>query len=600
MARLEESLGNKEDAARAYLRVLDLDPDDDLRLAAELQYARLARETGDIRESMAVLEDMLDNPDYLDNQGEIQIEIAHGLAAQGKIDEAFALYTMIDSTYKNKPEAAEAFYAIGRIYETVYKDLDNAADNYEKSKLAYASSPTAKLAGKRAKDLQEYRKLRNKIFDTDTLLFYVMNPDSLAVRDSLQALADSLEREKRLKEGPSEDELMARRKQMARSRRRPHGRNTGITSIDEPTRTVAAGNLNLTRQQVYKKADQPAYRRLDLSKVPVDSLKHALALLRFNMGGIMYNKVGMLDSARYFFLLAMEDSLGTSRRAQGYYFLAQIDRDLGKEKEAIAREDELLRRFPDSPYARQVLKDRNLPVPPDSAEVIRKEYDLAASYLERGEYERGIQELQRFIERFPMSEECARAHLAIGLTCELDLGDSARALSAYRELIMKYPKSPCAERAKKVVETIRKFQLKQGMYAERKALRDSIIQQYLNGVAADPPMEYINDPRVLEHLKKTDPDRYRDIMRELEEKKRMREKNEPGEFPPGEFPPGEMPPDGMPPGEMPPGGDPGAPPGLREDQPPPEPGGGEPTPERGPGGQGACLPVSLHDYRLTA
>ena len=599
LARLEEILGNKEDAAQAYLRVLDLDPDDDLRLAAELQYARLARETGDIRESMAVLDDMLDNPAYLDKQGEIQIEIAHGLAAQGKIDEAFALYTMIDTTYKNKPEAAEAFYAIGRIYETVYKDLDNAAENYEKSKIAYATSPTARKADKRAKDLQEYRKLRNKIFDTDTLLFYVMNPDSLAVRDSLQALADSLEREKRLKEGPSEDELMARRKQMARSRRRPHGRNTGITSIDEPTKTVAAGNLNLTRQQVYKKAEQPAYRRLDLSKVPLDSLRHALALLRFDMGGIMYNKVGMLDSARHYFFLAMKDSLGTSRRAQGYYFLAQIDRDLGKEDEAVAREDELLRRFPDSPYARQVLKDRNLPVPPDSAEVIRKEYDLAAAYLERGEYERGIEELKKFIERFPMSEECARAHLAIGLTCELDLRDSARALAAYRTLIAKYPKSPCTERAKKVVEIIRKVQLKQGLYAEQKAFRDSIIQQYISGVIADPPMDYINDPRVLEHLKKTDPDRYKDIMRELEEKRRMRQEGAPGERPPGDFPPGDVPPGGMPPGEMPPGGDPGTPPGLREDQPPSEPGGGEPGPERRPGEPGACIPAFLDGYGLT-
>ncbi len=590
LARLEETLGNKEDAARAYLRVLDLDPDDDLRLAAELQYARLARETGDIRESMAVLDDMLDNPDYLDNQGEIQLEIAHGLAAQGKIDEAFALYTMIDTTYKNKPEAAEAFYAIGRIYETVYKDLDNAADNYEKSKLAYASSPTARLAGKRAKDLQEYRKLRNKIFDTDTLLFYVMNPDSLALRDSLQALADSLEREKRLKEGPSEDELMLRRKKLARSRRRPHGRNTGITSIDEPTRTVAAGNLNLTRQQVYKKAEQPAYRRLDLSKVPADSVRYELAVLRFNMGGIMYNKVRMLDSAKYYFNLAMQDSIGTNRRAQGYYFLAQIERDLGNEETAVAQEDELVRQFPNSPYARQVLKDRNLPVPPDSADVIRKEYDLAAACLERGEYERGIRELQRFIERFPTSEECARAHFAIGLTCELDLQDSARALAAYRTLITKYPQSPCAERAKKVVETIRKYQLKKGMYAEHKALRDSTIQKYLNGVIADPPMEYINDPRVLEHLKKTDPDRYKDIMRELEEKRRMREEGMPGEQPPGDFPPG----------DMPPGSDPGEPPGLREDQPPPEPGGGIPVPERRPGEPGACIPAFLDHSWVTA
>ncbi|MFZ1731297.1 MAG: tetratricopeptide repeat protein [Bacteroidota bacterium] len=482
LAREYERLGEKSKAAQAYRDIFKQDPSTELAFIAELNYAKLARELGDLDESSNTLINMLENPLFLDYDGKIQLEIGNlyyayhkrylaegDTLARNAFGAAMDQYTFVDTTFKGREEAADASYEKGRIYEEDIQDYDNAYSNYNNSKLSFPGAASARLAGKKAKIFGEYRKLRNQMNMKDTTLFYVLNPDTLAVRDSLRSLADSLDRERRKAEGLDEKEMNEQERMAALfRRRRPHGRNTGrinpwLREAEQQQAAMASG-FKATAQAVTVAG--PEYRRIDLRLADPDSIRAVLADLYMEMGWQMYDQIENIDSARYYYQKALDNNLADTLRPQALYTMIAIERKSGNESEAIALEDRLIRDFPGSRYAHGLMALRGLPLPQDSTTMAIEAYEQAARVLEQGDRETGITMMGAVINDFPDSKQAIRAKLAIAMIFEDRRGDEA--LAMYRDMVANHPESPYSQRGKDILAAIDDYE-KNGVRRQQEA-----------------------------------------------------------------------------------------------------------------------------------
>ncbi len=487
LAREYERNGDREKAAQAFRDIFKLDPSRDLAFIAELNYAKLSRETGDLEEASNTIIDMLDNPMYLEYDSKIQLEIGNLYLAYfryyASMDDtlghdafvaALDQYTFVDTTFKGMPEAADALYAKGLLYETDIRDYDNAFENYNNAKLAFPGAESAELGGKKAIIFGDYRKLRRRLFDTDTTLYFARNPDSLRVRDSLLVIADSLDRERRVSEGGNDATMTEEQKLAERfRRRRPHGRNTGRINPwmmeQEKQQTAVLAGLKNTEQAMA--AAGPSYRRLNLSALDQDSLQASVAILQMEMGWLMFDRILNIDSARYYYNKAYLNGLPDSLKPQALYTMAVIERRAGLEDEAIAYEDRLIHAFPGNRYAQGIMRARGLVPPKDSTQIILEAYNEAVQFIERGDTERGIVLLRKLIDQYPKSEIALRAKLAIAMMYEENRGGEA--LAMYRDMVANHPNSPYSKRGKEILDAIDQAEKDKETEKAREAERES-------------------------------------------------------------------------------------------------------------------------------
>lgn len=487
LAREYERIGEKEKAASAYRDIFKLDPSTELAFIAELNYAKLSRENKNLDEASNTLINMLENPLYLDYDSKIQLEIAHLYYAYHKrykgVDDSLARdafqaameqYTYVDTTFTGVPEASDAFYAKARIYEKDLGDYDNAFENYEKAKLAFPGAESAQLSKRKAKIFGDYRKLRNQISMKDTTLFFVLNPDSLRVRDSLQAITDSLEREKKEEEGLSDPNLSEEERMAERfRRRRPHGRNTGrinpwARELEKQQEAMMAGIKNT--QQALTIAG-PEYRRIDLESTDPDSLRTVIAELYMEMGWQMFDQIENVDSARFYYQKALNNQLADTLRPQALYTMAAIERKAGLEEEATTYENRLLNQFPMSGYAKSIMQARGIPLPKDSTALALEAYERAAEELERGSRQRGIEMMQQVMQDYPNTEQALRAQLAIAMLYEENRGEEA--LAMYRAMVEEHPESPYSKRGKEILDAIENAKKRVEQEKQRKAQEEA-------------------------------------------------------------------------------------------------------------------------------
>jgi TolA-binding protein len=456
LARENEKIGDKKGAMEAYRAIMNRNPSKELMFIAELNYTRLSRETGALDQAANALLDMLDNPAYLDYDSKIQLEIGHLYRAYEDYKSAVDQYTYVDTTFRNVPESAEAFFAVGEINEFKFKNYDKAFDAYTNAK-RFPGLPVSKSATKKSDDFGEYRRQRNMMSDLDTLFFYVLHPDSLAVRDSLHAINEKLERERRIAAGDEIDPVSEKKKEIERfSRRRPHGRNTGKVNPYAGKVKGLLPSFSAPGTPSNQSSLVPTYRKVNLRALSQDSVFELLSMMRMEMGSIMYNKIANFDSALYYYQLALNGKLPEGAQAQTYYTLAEIARRQGDEKSARDFEDLLIKGYPKYSFAQSIMQARGMELPKDTNTAAREAYDRAAQLLEAKKYKDGVIALKWMTEQYPFSDQAVRAKLAIALTYEDHLNQGDEALKMYKQMVKDHASSKYSQRAKDVLAALEK------------------------------------------------------------------------------------------------------------------------------------------------
>jgi tetratricopeptide (TPR) repeat protein len=514
LAREQEKIGDKKAAAKAYREILRMNPDKEVSFYSELSLARLSRETGQIDDAVNTLVDMLDTPLYMDYDGQIQLEIGRLYEAVSEYPAAVDQYRFVDTTFRNKPESAEASFALGKMYEEKGKNYDKAFEHYGNARTAYPGIEASFRGGLKADDFAEYRRMRNRMFDMDTLLYFVLHPDSLARRDSLQVIADSVASVAAKKSGSrgamTEDERL--REKFAR--RRPHGRNSGRVNPYEaqtsPGSLVAqpmGGTGAVGKQSV--PPGQALYRKYNIRKLSPDSVLQNLSVIRMDFGWILFDRVKDLDSAFYYYRMAVDGKLPDSVKANAYYTLAEISRRMGDSALAADYENRLIRELPQTRYALSVMRERGIELPKDSIVVTREAYDRAARVLETSGPIAGLAALERMRDSYPHSEQAVRAKLAIAMTYETLPGKQEQALTVYRDMVKNHPNSKYSKRAKDILGSIERAPIEEEerrkKAEETKRLAAEQEAKKLREIKQSFPTPKIDTSRTTRLKRRTDP-----------------------------------------------------------------------------------------------
>jgi hypothetical protein len=167
----------------------------------------------------------------------------------------------------------------------------------------------------------------------------------------------------------------------------------------------------------------------------------------------MFHRNGNLDSAYYYYTLALDGTLPDSMRANALYTTASIARRMGDSVLARDYEDRLIARLPDTRYARSIMVARGMPLPVDTAAVARGAYERAFAPIERGDIPGGIRALEQMAASYPHSEQAVRAKLAIAMAYE-DSNQGQKALDVYTRMVQDHPTSPYSKRGKDILDAI--------------------------------------------------------------------------------------------------------------------------------------------------
>ncbi len=150
-------------ATKAYAQAGKEGKDLDFKFKASLAYTRALkaekRHDAAGRKLNGMLNEYSTHPDI----SWVKFELADGALQRGQVEEATAAFAAINTNYKRSEASAAAFYALGNIFQNHRHDYDKARENYDKVRTENSRSEYALHAQERAKALDDFSKLKNSI-----------------------------------------------------------------------------------------------------------------------------------------------------------------------------------------------------------------------------------------------------------------------------------------------------------------------------------------------------------------------------------------------------------------------------------------------------
>ncbi|MGK9368584.1 tetratricopeptide repeat protein [Melioribacter sp. Ez-97] len=323
-------LDNKEKALESFARVLDFSPSFDVEFESRIEYARLMRDLGKVDESEELINDLLGEGKFKEQEDRIVLELGNIYYEKGDIDKALEIYKDIDTTYKKKNSAVSADIMIGKIYEIYKGDFDSAYKYYNKAVTSPLIDKDLKAEiVSHNKVMDKYFKLNNEINDLNLQYVYAVNPDRF--------IRDSVDYDIAFKQYVAQN-----RQKMEQNRTRtnnPLRRGRG----DEPQQdtvavsdTTASDTTNLSEKNLSlieliakgkaKKPSRPA--------ISVDSIKSLIAGNLFEKGNLFYSELNNTDSALVYFNKVLEEYPESQYKVNTLYALGTYYESNGEKEKA--------------------------------------------------------------------------------------------------------------------------------------------------------------------------------------------------------------------------------------------------------------------------
>ncbi|MBN2201468.1 tetratricopeptide repeat protein [bacterium] len=158
-----DSLMAFDRAIEAYGRFLRMDPLPEMRFAAEFRLAVAMKNAGRPDEAVRRLERLLGDEKNRLREPEMRLQVADALVRKGDIDGSVTTYRDVIKLKEKSDFSAEAYYALGRLYETRLGDYDRAAENYTQVKKESARFKYADSAEVKARDIMRLKALREVV-----------------------------------------------------------------------------------------------------------------------------------------------------------------------------------------------------------------------------------------------------------------------------------------------------------------------------------------------------------------------------------------------------------------------------------------------------
>lgn len=500
LGTMYERLGDSKNAAEAYGGVKAFNPPFAIEYQSRLKYGKMLSASQQFDRALAVLDELFEEQLKVEELALVDLEIANTHWARGDSADAFALYTLIDTTYRRTDASAKGYYQRGVIYEKQFVDFEKAREYYTKAKDEFAQSEVTPIAQKKAATLTNYFKLRADIENFDSLLIIARHLDSLKIQsDSMTSMQDtaSSEIQERVdsvghqidtlkktgapvlevrsdssdaspefpdslsEDSPSSDEAAGSPKgeiglppapdtasddEAATGRRRERGDTLAKVSASDTlfTKGLKSTKDSLTAKSTREDTSKSARKGSMEPKavtLPVDSIRSLLGRAKFELGAILFLELQLPDSALRWYHEVVKEYPSSSVVPRTLYAMAEIYRSKNDSGRVDSLYRALIAQHAKSEYAVQAMKLLGMKSDNDLQDSALVHYEAAERLLLERKNGESIKALKEVMRAYPSSPFKSKAMYTIGWIYENVLIDNDSAASWYELLAKEYPSS---------------------------------------------------------------------------------------------------------------------------------------------------------------
>lgn len=494
-------LKNFARAVESFKKARKYSPDSKFEFNAMLRAGLALKDMEKYDDAIKIFTNLLGDIVNEENWPVCRLEIAHCNRLKGEVDHAIEWYLDIITQHPKTEEAATAHYFLGKIYQEIYGNYDQAKEYYDKSSLENSKAEIVSDAKLKSKSIQQLLTLRENIeaqqkkiakgdsiaaildnLDTDDdelPQFDLTELDTLAATtlqiplDSLMAYQDTLL--------PMYETYYAKHYDRFGEKiqvinaptftDKPQLELTLLDSIVAQSLKIPLNYLEdyadslyhiydryyanfqknkLIYEQFYQKKD--VLGKTDQMGTPLEELVKSKLLL----AEIYLFEFNQPDSALKEFIDILE--MDTTRKAIPKalftigYICESFKRDTLLADSVYHR---LVTDYPDDPFAQQArTKIRTIKVI-DPEAVIAKKFNLAEkAYIDDRKYEYAITTFETIYKESPTSEYAPKALLATGWIYEKNIREFDKAFEIYQNLVNDYPSSIYAKQVKQKVDAV--------------------------------------------------------------------------------------------------------------------------------------------------
>jgi len=163
-------LGNLRGAVESFRLATSLGGDQDFKFQSSFHFAIALKEEKQYDEALKIFQSLLSGfPTYKDIPL-VKVQIADAYHGQGKVAEAKSLYEDVIETHARSEAAAAAYFYLGEIFERDEGNLAKAQESYDKVRKENVRSEKVNEATQRSKSVAELIKLKQSITDLEKQL----------------------------------------------------------------------------------------------------------------------------------------------------------------------------------------------------------------------------------------------------------------------------------------------------------------------------------------------------------------------------------------------------------------------------------------------
>ena len=527
VGNLNVTIDDYKAAVSAYKNVFEYSPDYDLEVTAKISLGKALREIDENEEALSLFEDTRSEDKYSDKYSDIDLEIGITESTLGNYDKAINQLTLVDTTYKNTPNAAVAKYEIASVYEYGLNQLDSAAVYYKKAATSQLPKEYIRLAKDKDGLFTRYIAIRKQLNKYDKQLFYFQNPDEFK-KDSALYVQDSLAIAEQIKNAKELSEIWSGLGDLLTTPKDTVGYFQDSVKVADTLMTFLKDSLQyeyVTRDSIFfwlrnpkpqdslaiakfdsmftnrtfdpnakQKLEQEKRERENLAnqltaslpdtlkfrnnpprrpKISEDSLKTLLSKNQLDIGNLFLSEFDLPDSAYKYYSSNLSEYPNTiyyptSLFAMGSYYLTINNKDKADSLFNIIYDN-----YKNESIVNAAAVKLNKPLIDLNYDPALEKYTEAENLIFEGQYYSALYELKKIPKEFPKSTIAPKSIFASGWIEENELNNTEAAVEYYDTLIARYPAS----------DYVKIIAPKVSFYKQEQRKHEMALQDSLNALA---------------------------------------------------------------------------------------------------------------------
>lgn len=487
-------------AADAFKMVSTYSPTFETEYKSRLEYAKCQMDMGKLDEGMSLLTDLKNKSQYAQYLDEIMVELGTGYYMKKDFNQAMDLFTKVDTVYYGEKSSGVAEYMKAQIYEYHIPNFDSAATYYEMANQNTLLSDEMRLQiGKKLGAMTKYISIRDDIKMTRKGIEYAEDKKNY-LRDSIlyveAVYKDTTEQRKKMLamqggaqyQNPNQTIPGQTQTGQTQTGVTDYGQNqntfagqqiptTPQASMGQQTGTNQQTKLALSGASQTNSATGRKMQRMPRKKAPLvkpvmpllkkDSLQTTLSSKLYNYANTLFVDLDLPDSAAYYYKAILAGYPKKQVIPETYYALGTYYLTVDQKSKADSLFKIVYDNYKNSNVSILAAKKLGLIEELPKTDPADSFYVTAEKKYFDKKYAEAISDFRKIIAKYPKSKHAPRSAYYIAFIFENDIKDVDSTTVAYEFLNTAFPTS----------DVVTKTQKRNVVYQEVKASKKKAAQE---------------------------------------------------------------------------------------------------------------------------